>query len=51
MFRDESNRSLENTPQDFNSNIAKFALIDLVQKINLLDRASILIEQVQTVSD
>lgn len=51
MFRDESNRCLENTPQSFNSNIAKFALIDLVQKINLLDRASILIEQVRTVSD
>ena len=51
MFRDESNRSLENNPQEFNSNIAKFALIDLVQKMNLLDRASILIEQVNTISD
>ena len=50
MFRDESNRSLEKEPHKFNSNIAKFALIDLVHKMNLLDSASILIEQVQTES-
>ena len=48
-FRDKKNRSLLKKPEAFGSNIAKFALIDLVQKMNFIDNGALKIEQIECV--
>lgn len=48
-FRDKSNRELEKSPESFASNIAKFSLIDLVQKMNMIDNGSLKIQQIESV--
>lgn len=48
-FRDENNKSLKEKPESFGSNIAKFSLIDLVQKMNTIDNGSLKIEQIKCV--
>lgn len=49
LFRDKSNRELEKSPESFASNIAKFSLIDLVQKMNMIDNGSLKIQQIESV--
>lgn len=48
-FRDKSNRKLEKSPELFASNIAKFSLIDLVQKMNMIDNGSLKIQQITSI--
>lgn len=48
-FRDENNKSLKDNPELFGSNIAKFSLIDLIQKMNTIDNGSLKIEQIECV--
>ena len=48
-FRDKNNRKLQDNPEKFSSNIAKFALIDLVQKMNLIDNSSLKVEQIESI--
>lgn len=48
-FCDKNNRNLQENPETFGSNIAKFALIDLVQKMNFIDNGSLKIEQIESI--
>lgn len=48
-FRDKNNQKLYEKPEQFSSNIAKFALIDLVQKMNSIDMGSLKIEQIESI--
>jgi len=45
-FRDHKNRLLKEKPEEFGSNIAKFALVDLEQKMSKIDNNSFKIEQI-----
>lgn len=46
-FRDKNNKFLKDNPNLFRSNIAKFSLIDLVQKMSTIDNGSLKIEQIK----
>lgn len=48
-FRDKNNQKIYENPEQFSSNIAKFALVDLVQKMNFIDKGSLKIEQIEYV--
>ena len=48
-FRVKDNKKLYEMPEQFSSNIAKFALVDLVQKMNFIDNGSLKIEQIESI--
>lgn len=47
-FRDKNNYKLSENPEKFGSNIAKFALIDLVKKMKDMDNNALKIEQIKS---
>ena len=49
VFCDKNNRNLQENPETFGSNIAKFALIDLVQKMNFIDNGALKIKQIESI--
>lgn len=46
-FRDKNNRSLKDNPSAFQSNVAKFALVDLEEKMRQLDKSELKILQIK----
>ena len=46
-FRDENNRSLKDSPEEFKSNVAKFALVELEEKMRQLDKSELKILQIK----
>ena len=46
-FRDKNNRSLKDNPSVFQSNVAKFALVDLEEKMRQLDKSELKILQIK----
>ena len=46
-FRDKNNRSLKDNPSAFQSNVAKFALVDLEEKMRQLDKSEFKILQIK----
>lgn len=46
-FKDDKNRLIQDYPEKFSSNIAKFALLDLVNKMNSITKGSLKIEQIK----
>lgn len=47
-FRDKSNRRLKDNPTDFRSNVAKFALLDLDEKMRQISNGELKILQVKS---
>lgn len=48
-FRDKNNRSLKDNPSVFQSNVAKFALVDLEEKMKQLNKSELKILQIKNI--